>query len=121
MPRSEEDLIGKIAAIRGIISSWGTLPINPTEFLDTQPFWGQAFLVKIGDQIKIRTCNVGDLDISIDDLMGRMGIGMDYLSMLENRLSIFKEIFDEVAMDPSSDTAYIREEVARERGDQELK
>jgi hypothetical protein len=121
MPRSEADLIGKIDTIRGIIRSWDTLPINLTEFVDTQPFWGQAFLVKIGNQIKIRTYNAGDLDISVDDLMGRMGIGMDFLSMLENRLSIFKEIFDEVAMDPSNDAAYIREEVARERGDQELR
>lgn len=119
MPRNADaNSREKIDTIISIIQSWDTLPIDPAEFKDTQPFSGRAYLVKIYDQIKIRTHNIGDLNITFDDLNGRIGLD---LNMLENRLSTFKEILDEVATDPSDDKAYVREEVARERGDQDLK
>ena len=101
---SDAVLKERINVIRTIIKSWEPLPEAPTDFLDSQSFSGnnpetKAFLIKIGEQIKIQT-RKGDLDITFDDLIGatgRIGIGLDFLIMLENRLAPFKKLLDEAA------------------------
>lgn len=91
-----------IDKINAIIQSWGPLPETPYEFVDTEPFSGrnvhhQAHLVKIGNQIKVRTLNGGDIAITANDMLGRFGIGRDFLFLLENRLHDFKDLLDQAA------------------------
>jgi hypothetical protein len=100
---TDRDELRKIVdAIRATINSWGPLPTEPAEFVDTESFSDvcpgtEAFLVKTGDQVKVRAANIGDLKITYDDLVGeggRIGIGRDFLIMLQNRLSTFKDLLD---------------------------
>lgn len=114
-------LRAKIDEIKSIIQGWGPLPANPAELVDTEPFFMQAILIKIGDQMKVRV-DTDDFNITFEDLIGdegRIGVTMEYLNHMKQRLPVFKAMLEEVAMDPS-DTAVVMEEIARNRGDQEL-
>ena len=104
MPGSfDASLRSRIDEINATINGWRPLPTNPVEFVDPEPFTGintsSAFLVKTGDQIKIRTHYKNDLNINYD-LVGtgdRIGIGRDFLVMLYRRLSAFKKLLDDEA------------------------
>ena len=93
-----------IAEIRATIDSWKPLPAKPSEFIDPKTFTGipmpGAYLVKIGDEIKVRTDYIeDDLSITEKDLIppeGRLGVGREFF-MLQNRLSAFKKLLDEAA------------------------
>lgn len=93
----------RINEINEIIDKWRPFPSStPPVFVDPESFVAghDAHLAKIGDQIKIRTTNVGDIDITYDDLRGdsgRIGISFEFLDLLKNRLSAFKKELDEVA------------------------
>jgi hypothetical protein len=94
-----------IAEIRATIDSWKPLPAKPSEFIDPKTFTGipmpGAYLVKIGDEIKVRTDYIeDDLSITEKDLIppeGRLGVGREFFIMLQNRLSAFKKLLDEAA------------------------
>jgi tetratricopeptide (TPR) repeat protein len=92
----------RIDKIKNIINSWRPLPSKPIEFVDSKSFVKEhdAFLVRIGEKIKIRTISEGDIDITYDDLRGdsgRIGIGFEFLNLLKNRLNAFKTELDEAA------------------------
>jgi hypothetical protein len=93
-----------VARIKTTIDSWKPLPAAPTKFIDPISFTGRrnpkAYLAKIGDEIKVHFSNVGDLNITEEDLIppeGRIGIGREFLVMLENRLAPFKMLLDQEA------------------------
>ena len=92
-----------IAEIRATIDSWKPLPAKPSEFIDPKTFTGSPNpnLVKIGNEIKVRTDYIeDDLSITEKDLIppeGRLGIGREFFIMLQNRLSAFKKLLDEAA------------------------
>jgi hypothetical protein len=100
MPGSfDANLRSRIDEINATINRWRPLPANPVEFVDPESFTGDNFLVKTGDQIKIRTHYKGDLNINYD-LAGtgdRIGIGRDFLVMLYRRLGAFKKLLDDEA------------------------
>jgi hypothetical protein len=87
----------KIREINDKIRSWGQLPGDPYELIDSKPFaWVGAgvgaFLKKEGDRIKIYTTNVGDLEISEEELGDRIGTGLDFLELLSRRLDAFRDL-----------------------------
>ena len=103
---TDRDELRKIVdEIRATINNWGPLPTEPAEFVDTESFSDvcpgtEAFLVKTGDQVKVRAANIGDLKITYDDLVGeggRIGISRDFLIMLQNRLSTFRDLLSMAA------------------------
>ncbi len=86
----------KIDKINSIITSW-TLPPTHRNFIDPEPFVNigngiASHLMKSEDNIKIHTTNVGNLEITFDQLGNRIGTGLPYLRRLEGRLEAFKEI-----------------------------
>ena len=87
----------KVREINDKIRSWGQLPGDPYELTDPKPFAQVrsdvgAFLKKEGDRIKIHTTNVGDLEISEEELGDRIGTGLDFLELLSRRLDAFKDL-----------------------------
>lgn len=87
----------KIDEINSIIDSWKPLPIKHEKFQDTAPFVNigmgiASYLIKSGNSIKIYTTNVGELEISFDELGNRIGTGLPYLRRLKSRLEAFKAI-----------------------------
>ena len=89
--------VGTIDKIKDVIKSWGDLPPMPKDLPDQETFVNiggkiASYLVKSGTNIKIRTTNVGDLEITNDELGNRIGTGLPYLRRLEARLEAFREI-----------------------------
>jgi hypothetical protein len=87
----------KVREINEKIRSWGQLPWDPYELIDSKSFTPVssgvgAFLKKEGDRIKIHTTNVGDLEISEEELGDRIGTGLDFLDLLSRRLDAFKDL-----------------------------
>jgi hypothetical protein len=87
----------KIDEINGIIKGWGSLPIKPEKLQDTAPFVNigggiASYLMKSGNNIKIVATNVGELEISFDELGDRIGTGLPYLRRLEARLESFRKV-----------------------------
>jgi len=86
----------KIDEINGIINSW-TLPAKHETLKDPDPFVNigsgiASYLMKSGGSIKIYATNVGELEISFDQLGNRIGTGLPYLRRLKGRLEAFKKI-----------------------------
>ena len=87
----------KIDKINSIINCWKPLPTKPEKLQDSNPFVNigsgvASYLVKSGKSIKIHATNVGELEISFDELGDRIGTGLPYLRRLESRLDAFKEM-----------------------------
>jgi hypothetical protein len=87
----------KIDEINNIIDSWRPLPAKPGYFRDPNPFVDigggvASYLEKSGNSIRIHASNVGELDISFDELGNRIGTGLPYLRRLVSRLETFKEL-----------------------------
>jgi hypothetical protein len=92
----------KIDEIKDIIDGWRPLPIEPDRLRDSNPFVNigggiSSYLMKSGDSIKVYATNVGELDISFDELGNRIGTGLPYLRRLESRLESFREILSQEA------------------------
>jgi hypothetical protein len=91
----------KIDEINDIIRSWKPFPTKCEVLQDPDPFVNigggiASYLMKSGDSIKIYATNVDELlDISFDELGGRIGTGLPYLRRLEGRLEAFKKILFE--------------------------
>jgi hypothetical protein len=86
----------KVSDINNVIDSWGPLPSYPYELIDSDPFVTvspsvKAYLKKEGDKIKIYSTNVGNMEISEEELGDRIGTGLDFLELLSNRLDTFKD------------------------------
>ncbi|VVB63050.1 Region found in RelA / SpoT proteins [uncultured archaeon] len=84
----------KIDEINEVIKSWKPLPPKPANLQDQKPFVRigggiASYLMKLGDNIKIRTTNVGDLEIANYELGNRIGTGLPYLRRLMERLEPF--------------------------------
>lgn len=97
----------KVREIKDEINRWGALPGDPYELIDSAPFATvsydvKAYLKKVGGQIKIYSTNVGDLDISVEELGDRIGTGLDFLELLSRRLNAFKVlIFSKAKSEPT--------------------
>jgi hypothetical protein len=85
----------KIDEINKIIQSWGPIPTEKEGFRDAEPFvyikHDIASYLKISrNRVKIDATNVGDLEISFEELGNRIGTGLPYLRRLMNRLETFR-------------------------------
>jgi hypothetical protein len=84
----------KIDEINDVIKNWRPLPPEPENLQDREPFVNigskiASYIMKSGDNIKIQTTNVGDLEITNDELGNRIGTGLPYLRRLMERLEPF--------------------------------
>jgi len=84
-------LARKIDEIKSVIESWGPLPAEPRDLMDQEPFVDigcgvASYLMRSGDNIKIHTTNVYDLEITFEELGNRIGTGLPYLKRLMERL-----------------------------------
>jgi len=87
----------KIDEIKSIIDSWKPLPTRHERLQDADPFVNigggiASYLMKSGNNVKIYATNIGELEISFDELGNRIGTGLPYLRRLKGRLETFKEI-----------------------------
>jgi hypothetical protein len=87
----------KIDEINSIIDSWKPLPTRHERLQDTHPFVNigggiASYLMKSGNNIKIYTTDIGELEISFDELGNRIGTGLPYLRRLKGRLEAFQKI-----------------------------
>jgi putative GTP pyrophosphokinase len=80
----------KIDEINEVIRNWGPLPTEHAYLKDKRPFVRDSYLIKSGDSIKISTSNVGELEISFEELGNRIGIGLPYLKRLMEQLEPFR-------------------------------
>lgn len=86
----------KIDEINDVIKGWGHPLPGPKNLQDKEPFINirggiTSYLIKSGDNIKIRAANAGDLEITNDELGNRIGTGLPYLRRLKERLEPFHE------------------------------